>query len=76
MAQAQQRLGSLYTLDRCGSVKGSLKGGQIFGLQLGCEPIPIFSMSLPLRIEYPGAVYHVMNRGSDRQKVERVRIEF
>jgi len=26
-------------------------------------------MSRPLRIEYPGAVYHVMNRGSDRQKV-------
>ena len=29
-------------------------------------------MSRPLRIEYPGAVYHVMNRGSDCQ----VRIPF
>jgi len=48
--------------------KGSVRG-QIFGWQLGCEPIPIFSMSQPLRIEYPGAVYHVMNRGSDHQKV-------
>jgi len=26
-------------------------------------------MARPLRIEYPGAVYHVMNRGSSRQKV-------
>jgi len=26
-------------------------------------------MSRPLRIEYPGAVYHLMNRGSARQKV-------
>ncbi len=26
-------------------------------------------MSRPLRIEYPGAVYHVMNRGLDRQNV-------
>ena len=26
-------------------------------------------MSRPLRIEYPGAVYHIMNRGSARQKV-------
>lgn len=25
-------------------------------------------MSRPLRIEYPGAVYHVMNRGNSRQK--------
>ena len=25
-------------------------------------------MSRPLRIEYPGAVYHVMNRGGARQK--------
>ena len=26
-------------------------------------------MARPLRIQYPGAVYHVMNRGSSRQKV-------
>ena len=26
-------------------------------------------MSRPLRIEYPGAYYHVMNRGTARQKV-------
>ncbi len=26
-------------------------------------------MARPLRIEYPGAVYHVMNRGSARQVV-------
>ncbi len=26
-------------------------------------------MSRPLRIEYPGAVYHLMNRGASRQKV-------
>ena len=26
-------------------------------------------MSRPLRVEYPGAVYHVMNRGTARQKV-------
>ncbi len=26
-------------------------------------------MPRPLRIEYPGAVYHLMNRGSARQKV-------
>jgi REP-associated tyrosine transposase len=26
-------------------------------------------MARPLRIQYPGAVYHVMNRGGDRQKI-------
>jgi hypothetical protein len=26
-------------------------------------------MARPLRIEYPGAVYHVMNRGITRQRV-------
>ena len=26
-------------------------------------------MARPLRIEYPGAVYHVMNRGGSRQKI-------
>lgn len=26
-------------------------------------------MARPLRIQYPGAVYHVMNRGSSRQKI-------
>ena len=26
-------------------------------------------MARPLRIEYPGAVYHVMNRGGARQKI-------
>src|SRR3990172_2557050 len=26
-------------------------------------------MSRPLRIEYPGAYYHVMNRGTARQKI-------
>ena len=26
-------------------------------------------MARPLRIQYPGAVYHVMNRGGSRQKV-------
>ncbi len=26
-------------------------------------------MARPLRIEYPGAVYHVMTRGSNRQKI-------
>ena len=26
-------------------------------------------MSRPLRIEYPGAWYHVMNRGRQREKV-------
>jgi REP element-mobilizing transposase RayT len=26
-------------------------------------------MARALRIQYPGAVYHVMNRGSSRQKV-------
>ncbi len=28
-------------------------------------------MARPLRIEYPGAVYHVMNRGITRQRVFR-----
>ncbi len=28
-------------------------------------------MTRPLRIEYPGAVYHVMNRGLARQPVFR-----
>ncbi len=28
-------------------------------------------MARPLRIEYPGAVYHVMNRGRARQPVFR-----
>jgi hypothetical protein len=28
-------------------------------------------MARPLRIEYPGAVYHVMNRGLTRQPVFR-----
>ena len=26
-------------------------------------------MARPLRIEYPGAVYHVINRGNDRRRV-------
>jgi putative transposase len=26
-------------------------------------------MARPLRIQYPGAVYHVMNRGGSRQKI-------
>ncbi len=26
-------------------------------------------MARPLRIEYPGASYHVVNRGNERQKV-------
>jgi REP element-mobilizing transposase RayT len=26
-------------------------------------------MARPLRIQYPGAVYHVMNRGGSRQRV-------
>lgn len=26
-------------------------------------------MARPLRIEYPGARYHVMNRGADHQKI-------
>ena len=26
-------------------------------------------MARPLRIEYPAAVYHVMNRGGSRQKI-------
>ena len=28
-------------------------------------------MARPLRIEYPGAMYHVMNRGNQRQDVFR-----
>ncbi|HEY1373319.1 MAG TPA: hypothetical protein VGH50_12680 [Candidatus Binatia bacterium] len=26
-------------------------------------------MSRPLRLQYPGAVYHVTSRGNDRQKI-------
>ncbi len=32
-------------------------------------------MSRPLRIEYPGAMYHVMNRGNQRQDVFRKKID-
>ena len=32
-------------------------------------------MSRPLRIEYPGAMYHVMNRGNQRQDVFRKKVD-
>ena len=33
-------------------------------------------MARPLRIEYPGAVYHVMNRGQARQKIFRTPADY
>ena len=33
-------------------------------------------MGRPLRIEYPGAVYHVLNRGAARQKVFRGAVDY
>ena len=30
-----------------------------------------FGMPRPLRIEYPGAIYHVINRGNQRQNIFR-----
>lgn len=33
-------------------------------------------MARPLRIEYPGAVYHVLNRGAARQKVFRAAADY
>jgi hypothetical protein len=43
--------------------------GQIFGfdnLEIICLKRP---MARPLRIEYPGAYYHVMNRGNRREDI-------
>ncbi|MCA9422403.1 MAG: hypothetical protein KC592_15375 [Nitrospira sp.] len=33
-------------------------------------------MARPLRLEYPGAVYHVMNRGLARQAIFRVLTDY
>ena len=33
-------------------------------------------MARPLRIEYPGAVYHVMNRGLARQRTFRTPADY
>jgi len=30
-------------------------------------------MARPLRVEYPGAYYHVINRGNNQEKRKRVR---
>ena len=48
---------------------GLKKRGQIFGfdnLEIICLKRP---MARPLRIEYPGAYYHVMNRGNRREDI-------
>jgi putative transposase len=33
-------------------------------------------MARPLRVEYPGAIYHVMSRGNGRQRVFRDERDF
>ena len=33
-------------------------------------------MPRPLRMEYPGAIYHVMSRGNRRDKIFRDRLDY
>jgi len=48
---------------------GQLKRGHIFYFDKILCPVYIKAMARPLRIEFPGAYYHVMNRGNNGQKI-------
>jgi hypothetical protein len=46
-------------------------GGQIFCIEFLQRLSYVRAMTRPLRIEYPGAVYHVTSRGNEKKAVER-----
>ena len=56
--------------DRESFVVGSGQGSNLW-LRISAGTRETRWMARPLRIEYPGAVYHVMNRGRARQPVFR-----
>ena len=53
---------------------GARKGSSLYSdpgsvLTLGCRPWQVQAMPRQVRIQYPGAMYHVMSRGNRRQDI-------
>ena len=49
--------------------KGSVPENTIFVLTLGTTQRQFLEMARKLRVQYPGAVYHVMSRGNRRERI-------